>query len=123
MAGIPVVTYFALYRADLAGAVDEDEGVTSICVGLFGDYEDAITEARAILAEGYSISIDIGEMTQADWDAIEEVPDDFSPRKVGTHLPAEEGDNSPADQPGDVRGGLETPGTPAIPLRATESSS
>jgi hypothetical protein len=79
MADNPLVTYFALYRADKAGPVDGDEGVCSICVGLFGDYEEAITLARENLAEGYSISIDLGVMTTDEWDAIDEVPDDFSP--------------------------------------------
>jgi hypothetical protein len=35
----PLVTVFALYRADEAGPVDNDDGVCSTCVGLFGDLE------------------------------------------------------------------------------------
>jgi hypothetical protein len=79
----PLVTYFALYRALEAGPVDDDEGVSAVCVGLFTDFEEAIVVARENLAEGYSISIDLGVMTQTEWDAIEEVPDDFHVRATG----------------------------------------
>jgi tRNA U54 and U55 pseudouridine synthase Pus10 len=82
MADNPFVTYFALYRADEAGPVNEDEGVCAICVGLFTDYDEALMLAREHLEEGYSISIDVGMMTTAEWDAIDEVPDDFSPPTV-----------------------------------------
>jgi hypothetical protein len=69
---------FAVYVADEAGPIDPDDGVCATCVALFGDVEDAIVEARACLVEGRSVSIDIGEMTDAEWDALEEVPDDFA---------------------------------------------
>lgn len=71
------VTYFALYRSDESGPIDADDGISAICVGLFTDYHEALTLARENLAEGYSISIDMGAMPRADWEALEEVPDDF----------------------------------------------
>lgn len=73
-----LVTVYAVYVADTPGPIDADDGVCSTCVALFGDAEDAITEARERLLEGYSVSIDIGRMTEGEWDAIEEVPDDFT---------------------------------------------
>lgn len=72
------MTVFAVYRADQAGPEDPDDGVCSTCVALFGKAEDAIAEARHYLVDGYSVSIDIGEMTEAEFDALEEVPDDFT---------------------------------------------
>jgi hypothetical protein len=70
-----VRTVFAVYRADGAGPIGED--TCSICVALFTDAIDAIREARDLLLDGYSVSIEIGQMTDAAWDALDEVPDDF----------------------------------------------
>jgi hypothetical protein len=72
-----LLTVYAVYVADEAGPVDDDEGVCSTCVALFGDAEDAIAEARTRLLEGYSVSIDIGLMPAAEFDALDDVPDDF----------------------------------------------
>jgi hypothetical protein len=72
---VSAVTYYAVYRSDTTG--DPEAGYSGICVGLFGEIEDACLEARRILTEGYHVSIDRGEMSQAEWDALEEVPDDF----------------------------------------------
>jgi len=69
------VKYFAVYRSD---TVDDDPcGYGSICTGLFGEIPDAIEEAAHLLADGYHVTIDRGSMPQEDWDALEEVPDDF----------------------------------------------
>jgi hypothetical protein len=74
-----VLTVFAVYRADAAGPYDDDDGMAWTCVAIFGELEDAIAEARAYLvAEGRSVWIDIGQMTAAEWDALDEVPDDFA---------------------------------------------
>lgn len=70
--------YFAVFVADEAGPVDPDNGTCSTCVALFSDVEHAIKEARSRLAEGYSVSIETGAMTNAEWNALEEVPDDFA---------------------------------------------
>jgi hypothetical protein len=72
-----LLTCFAVYASEEPGPVDSD-GITSICVAVFGDLEEAIAEARCYLLEGYSIMIEMGVMTQAEWDALEEVPDDFA---------------------------------------------
>jgi len=69
------MTVFALYRADAPGAVTDGYG--SICVGLFADMTEALTIARESLAAGYAVSIEIGQMTEAAFDAIYDVPDDF----------------------------------------------
>lgn len=69
------VTYFAVYRSDHQG--DPEEGYSGICVGLFGDVESACDQAKEILTEGYHVGIDRGQMSQDEWDALEEVPDDF----------------------------------------------
>ena len=71
-------TVFAVYRADEAGPIGEEDGADGICVALFGDAIDAIDEARDLLLEGYAVSIEVGQMTDAEWDALEEVPDDFA---------------------------------------------
>src|SRR5213075_1084736 len=72
-----LLTRYAVYVADEAGPVDGDNGVCATCVAVFGDVEDAIKEAAANVREGHSVSIDIGMMTDDEWDALEEVPDDF----------------------------------------------
>lgn len=71
------MTCFAVFVADEAGPITDD-GVSSTCVAVFGAAEDAIAEAADHLREGYSVSVDIGFMTRAEWDALEEVPDDFA---------------------------------------------
>lgn len=68
---------FAVYRCDDPGPVD-DGGHGMTCVAVFGDVEDAIAEVRLQLLAGYSASVDIGAMTEAEWNALEEVPDDFA---------------------------------------------
>jgi hypothetical protein len=73
-----LVSCFAVYRAEENGPVDSADGITSICVALFTDADEALALARIHLFEGYSVSIEIGAMTRAEWDAIEEVPDDFA---------------------------------------------
>jgi hypothetical protein len=70
-----MVKYFAVYRSDTI--CDAEDGYGGICTGLFGEMNEAIAEARGLLAEGYHVNIDQGSMTEADWDAMEEVPDDF----------------------------------------------
>lgn len=72
-----IVRYYAVSRAETTGLVD-DSGWSSICVAVFSDMDEAIAEASHYLREGYSVSIDIGTMTDAEWDALEEVPDDFT---------------------------------------------
>lgn len=55
------VPYFALYVSDERGPIDSDESGTSYtCVGLFGELDDAIAEARTRLADGASIEIALG---------------------------------------------------------------
>lgn len=72
-----LLTRYTVYVADEAGPVSGDNGVCSQCVAVLGDVEDAIKEAGDRLRDGFSVSIDIGMMTDAEWDALEEVPDDF----------------------------------------------
>lgn len=68
--------YFAVYRS---ATHDENpsQGYDSICVALFGDIDQVLAEVRIQLAQGYYVQIDQGSMSEADFDAIEEVPDDF----------------------------------------------
>jgi hypothetical protein len=73
------VAYFAVYRSDTIG--DPEKGYSGVCVALFGDVDDAIDEARRLLADRYHVMIDQGTMPQAEWDALEEVPDDFVARQ------------------------------------------
>lgn len=90
---------FAVYVADKPGPVDTDDGVCSTCVAVFGDVEDAIAEASARVRDGYSVSIDIGVMTPAEWDALEEVPDDFAfapPATPAVDPPAESNTGNPS---------------------------
>lgn len=69
------VKYLAVYRSSTTD--DPEKGYDSICVALFGDVDDALAEARVQLEQGYHVTIDQGVMSQAEWDALEEVPDDF----------------------------------------------
>lgn len=73
------VKYFAVYRSDTQG--DPEEGYSGICTGLFGEIAETLQEAGRLLADGYHVNIDRGSMSQEEWDALEEVPDDF----VATH--------------------------------------
>lgn len=72
------VTYYAVYRSDTTG--NPEDGYSSICTGLFGEIPDALEEASRLLAEGWHVMIDRGSMSHAEWDALEEVPDDFVAR-------------------------------------------
>jgi hypothetical protein len=72
-----VLTVFAVYRADEPGPVDPDAGICWTCVALFGNLEEAIAEVRPYLREKYSTFIEVGAMTEAEFDALDEVPDDF----------------------------------------------
>jgi hypothetical protein len=78
------VSYFAVYRSDTKG--NPEDGYGGICVGLFGELDEAIEEIRRRLADGYHVNIDQGSMSQAEWDALEDAPDDFvatrSPRRT-----------------------------------------
>jgi len=76
---MPDVKYFALYRGDLAPGENPEQGYTSTCVGLFQDLDDVLAEARDHLNAGEVIEITPGSMSQEEWDALEEVPDDFQP--------------------------------------------
>ena len=49
----------------------------AICVGLFDSAEDAITEALDRLAGHEGFFIEPGQLTRAEWEALDEVPDDF----------------------------------------------
>jgi hypothetical protein len=69
------VTYYAVYRSDDVG--NPEDGYGSICTALFGEIDEAVEEARRLLADGYHVIIDRGAMSQEKWDALEEVPDDF----------------------------------------------
>ena len=70
------VRYLSVYRSDTTD--DPEAGYVQICTGLFVDVDDALAEAKRHLEDGYHVSIDRGEMSQAEWDALEEVPDDFA---------------------------------------------
>lgn len=70
------VTYYAVYRSDTTG--DPEDGYACVCTGLFGEIPDATEEASRLLADGYHVQIYRGSMPQEEWDALEEVPDDFS---------------------------------------------
>jgi hypothetical protein len=72
---VSAVTYYAVYRSDTTG--DPEAGYSGICVGLFGEIPEALQEAQRHLTDGYHVSIDRGSMSQEEWDALEEVPDDF----------------------------------------------
>lgn len=72
--------YFAVYVSDDTGPLDPDDGCCSTCVALFEDLEDALAEAITRLHDGFSVSIDRGAMPVAEWDALDEVPDDYSVR-------------------------------------------
>lgn len=52
-----------------------------VCAALFGEAEEALTEARARMAEGLAVGLEPGVMSTAEWDAFEEVPDDFEPQR------------------------------------------
>lgn len=69
------VAYLAVYRSDTKDS--PESGYSGVCVGLFGDVDEALREARRLLQDEYHVHIEHGVMSQADWDALEEVPDDF----------------------------------------------
>ena len=53
-----------------------------------------VAAVDAYRMEGYSVSIDIGQMTDAEWDALEEVPDDFAFSDRIVRVDKREGDRS-----------------------------
>lgn len=75
-----MVTYYAVYRSDHTG--DPEDGYAGICTALFGEIAEALKEAEQLLAQGYHVQIDRGAMSQVEWDALEEVPDDFVARQA-----------------------------------------
>lgn len=74
-----MVEYFALYQATDVSNGNED-GHDYICVGLFGA-EELLEELKVNhrLEEHRALLIEPGSMSQEEWDALEEVPDDFVP--------------------------------------------
>lgn len=72
------VTYYAVYRSDTK-QIGAEHGYEGICVGLFDDIDEALLETRRHLEDGYHVNVEHGVMSQDEWDALEEVPDDFVP--------------------------------------------
>lgn len=82
---VAYVSYFAVFVAN--ERCEPADGYSSRCVALFrsDELDGALAEAKMLLLDGTHISIECGEMPQVEWDALEEVPDDFHP----TRRPAE----------------------------------
>lgn len=73
------IRYIAVSRSDEV-SVEVGDGYGSICTGLFGELADALQEAREQLEQGYHVMLEHGEMSEEEWEPLEEVPDDFQPR-------------------------------------------
>lgn len=76
--------YFALSVADLKPGENPEDGYTSTCVGLWCELDDLWDEARSRVLAGELVEIEPGEMSQEEWEALEEVPDDFRPQRAET---------------------------------------
>lgn len=76
------VRYVALYVSDVKTF---DDSIVWTCVGLFPDVADAFTEGRVRVEQGYGIQIEPGEMSQAEWDDLEDA-DDFAPSVEGERI-------------------------------------